>query len=212
MAKAKLFTSPGDRFGSLVVDGDVFKQDRRRKVRCRCDCGSVTTPSVQHLFSGAAVSCGCRKARAAAETGRKNRKHGGVVGGRRAPAYLSWASMHLRCGNPNATGYANYGGRGINVCDRWSGPDGYAQFLADMGDRPPGHTLDRADNDGPYDPDNCRWATVADQLRNRRTSVLITFNGVTRSASEWAAEIGTHRNNILRRLRRGLPVEQILRP
>lgn len=212
MGKAKLFTSIGDRFGSLVVDGDVFRQDGRRKVVCRCDCGSVTSPGIQQLFSGAVTSCGCRKAQAAAETGRKNRKHGGVVGGKRSPTYLSWASMHLRCDNPKATSYASYGGRGITVCARWCGPAGFANFLADMGERPPGLTLDRRDNDGLYEPTNCHWATDAEQRRNQRVSVLLTYNGVTRTAAEWAREVGTHRNNILRRLKRGLPMDQILRP
>ena len=120
--------------------------------------------------------------------------------------------MRLRCNNPNATGYERYGGAGIQVCPRWDGPDGFAKFLADMGERPDGYSLDRIDNAKGYSPENCRWADIAMQKRNRKNSVLITYNGETKSAAEWAREVGTHRNNILRRLKRGLPLDQVLCP
>lgn len=211
MARAKLFTSVGDQFGSLKISGSIFREGGVRKVECRCACGMTTIAYVNHLFSGQRTSCGCKKIENSVRQGRKNRKHGGVTGGRRSPTYLSWTSMLLRCENPNATGYANYGARGISICDRWKGDDGFANFLADMGERPPGTTLDRyPDNDGNYEPSNCRWADTAEQKRNRRNSVLLTYRGQTKSASEWAREAGTHRNNILRRLKRGLPLDQVI--
>lgn len=83
--------------------------------------------------------------------------------------------MHQRCANPNARGYERYGGRGIAVCERWSGPDGFPNFLADMGERPQGMTLDRIDNDGDYEPSNCRWATLGQQQHNTRRYRPLAF-------------------------------------
>jgi hypothetical protein len=120
--------------------------------------------------------------------------------------------MILRCTNSKSNGYDRYGGRGIRVCKEWSGAGGFSNFLKDMGERPDNTTLERIDNDGHYDPTNCRWAENADQRRNRHNAKLITFKGQTLTAAEWAREVGTHRNNILRRLQRGLPLDQVLTP
>ncbi len=123
------------------------------------------------------------------------------------PLYKTWESMRLRCSNPKATGYHHYGGRGITICDEWS--DFWA-FVADMGDRPKGHTLDRIDHEGPYSPENCRWATAKQQQRNRRNNHLIAFNGKALCVSAWAEELGLNKVTLLARLRRGWPVERAL--
>lgn len=109
------------------------------------------------------------------------------------PLYSIWKGMRERCNNPNHIRYARYGGRGITVCERWSS---FSAFAADMGARPPGHSLDRIDNDGPYTPDNCRWASHGEQRRNAARTVMVTHRGKTQCVDDWAAELGVHRTTL----------------
>lgn len=102
----------------------------------------------------------------------------------------------------------NYGGRGIVVCARWLGPDGFANFYTDMGLRPDGHSLERRDNNGPYSPDNCYWATPLEQARNKRNNRLLTANGKAQIMAEWARDLGVNPAAILYRLRKGWPEER----
>jgi len=118
--------------------------------------------------------------------------------------------MRQRCSNPNTNGYKRYGGRGIKVCSRWLGSDGFGNFFSDMGERPEGMTIDRIDGDGPYTPDNCRWADRITQDRNRKTAVILTHDGQSLMVSEWARNLGGHRNLIYRRLKAGWSVEKTL--
>jgi hypothetical protein len=123
-----------------------------------------------------------------------------------------WYAMLSRCyddGNPQ---WADYGGRGIIVCDEWRGPLGRAQFISDMGDCPPGHSIDRIDNDGPYCKANCRWATRSEQQRNRRDSRLITYNGKTGTIADWASWTGIAAGTIWYRLKVGRPIGIALSP
>ena len=113
------------------------------------------------------------------------------------PLYNTWKKMRDRCRNPRATQYAYYGGRGVTVCERW---DNFAAFVADMGERPPGHTLDRIDGALPYQPGNCRWATRAEQTLNREVTRMVLLNGEAMCAKHAAAKIGVSSKTLRRAL------------
>lgn len=128
-------------------------------------------------------------------------KHGHAPRGVKRPnIYRRWQHMIQRCHNPNDKDYPNYGGRGITVCDRWRYD--FSAFLTDMG-TPAGKewTLDRIDNDGPYSPENCRWATVKQQSNNTRRTVMLTIKGITRPLSEWSAVSGISKATISFRIK-----------
>ena len=150
---------------------------------CLCTCGNITVVYVSNLGRGHTESCGCLHSEKITQ---KFHRHG--CSGK-TDEYITWASMQGRCGNPNNQKYYRYGGRGIRVCDRWQEPNGqgFINFLADMGHRPSKkHSIDRIDNDGHYEPSNCKWNTNSNQARNRRTSHLLTFNGKTQCLAAWA--------------------------
>lgn len=123
---------------------------------CRCKCGKEKRVLTKHLLSGAIKSCGCYP---------KRKSHGHTSGRKRTPTYWSWVSMNSRC-KPNHSDAKYYAQRGIKICDRWQS---FENFLADMGERPDGTSLDRINNDEIYEPGNCRWATKSEQMLNRRS-------------------------------------------
>lgn len=144
----------GMRFGRLTVIAAAGIKSRQRQWRCVCDCGGTKVVAGSSLKSGCTKSCGCLNS----ETARKARTSHGMFG---APEYNSWAAMIQRCTNEKEKRFADYGGRGIKVCARWL--ESFENFYADMGERPEGMTLDRKENDGNYEPSNCRWATKLEQ-------------------------------------------------
>lgn len=129
------------------------------------------------------------------------------------PVHSVWRKMKSRCYSPKSDHYHLYGGRGIKICDRWLGPDGYKNFEVDMGPRPTlKHTIERIDTNGNYEPNNCTWATRTQQQRNRRVNVLVTINGVTKCVAEWSEISGINAKTIRGRLESGWSPEQILSP
>ena len=137
---------------------------------------------------------------------RGNFRHGETTETTKSPEYVVWSSMRDRCNNPRNQRFARYGGRGISVCERWND---FANFLEDMGRRPTlNHTIERMNNDGSYEPGNCRWATRAEQNENQSTTRKVTAYGRTQSVSAWAREIGVSRESLRDRLNRGMSPEE----
>lgn len=160
----------GHQYGQLTVLRFAFTDGRSRHFVCRCECGNETTVRTCNLRDGNTKSCGCARVAASIVTGTTiNVRHGHTRAGARTRTYRTWMSMRQRCALPSDIGYARYGGRGISVCLRWR--DSFEDFLADMGERPEGLTLDRIDVDGNYEPGNCRWATPSEQQANTRRRV-----------------------------------------
>jgi hypothetical protein len=122
--------------------------------------------------------------------------------------YRTWTAMRHRCNTPKNPSFHNYGGRGIRVCAEWA--DSFAAFVRDMGMRPAGMCLDRIDNDGHYEPGNCRWTTFAVNSRNRRSNRNFTFNGQTKCITDWARELGVSASVISKRLAEGMTFEQAI--
>lgn len=160
----------GDRYGRLIVEAEV-RCEGYRIYRCRCDCGGSAEVKSSDLARGRTRSCGCL-ARDILRERLPQLSHGHARSGSgRSGTYISWQSMVARCTNPNRAAWPRYGGRGIRVCDRWGS---FENFLADMGERPTGMTLDRIDPDGNYEPGNCRWADDSSQARDRGRSLAVT--------------------------------------
>ena len=148
-----------------------------RRAFMQCDCGNIVDVALPSVKKGDTKSCGCFKL-----------KHSHSVGGVTSSTYICWRNMKSRCVNPNSKAFPYYGGRGIKVCDRWL--ESFANFLEDMGVRPEGKTIDRIDSNGNYEPGNCKWSTVREQQNNRRITLSLTYNGITKTLSHWAEEYG----------------------
>lgn len=187
---SKVRVAVGERFGMLRVAGYTFPD---QYVKCVCDCGNQSSPTIGNLRRGLSRSCGC--------TRYSHLKSG-------TEEHRIWLQMRYRCSAQTSPDYARYGGRGIKVCARW---DSFEAFMEDMGPRPSQlHSLDRVDNSGNYEPGNVRWASKTEQARNRYDTLMSEFNGRTQSLAAWAEECGLVYSTVVHRLERGWTIEQAL--
>jgi hypothetical protein len=198
---AKLQDIIGNRYGRLTVIEHLGVRGRRVHYwKCQCDCGKNVESSGDNLKEGNCKSCGC-----ISKECDWNKTHSMS----NTSEYKIWNSMKMRCINSNSESYSYYGGRGIKVCDRWI--NSFENFYEDMGKRPEGMSIDRIDVNGDYCPENCRWATMEEQSRNKRDNIHIEYKGQTKILTDWAKEINISVQTLYARLTKyGYSVEEAL--
>lgn len=207
----RLLDMTGMTFGRLTVIGHGGihvhpKGTRSHLWECKCSCGLISKKTRSNLLSGNCNSCGCLAKELLAK---RRRTHGESQGRTRSREYGIYLAMKQRCRNSEQKSFSHYGGRGITICEKWM--KSFKSFLDDMGRCPsPDHSIDRVDNNGNYEPGNCRWATQTEQMRNQAKNRILEFNGLSKCVAEWAEITGLHVNTIKFRLRSGWPIEEVL--
>lgn len=196
--KSRLKDITGRTFGRLTALRFQKTSTGRSAWICRCSCGNDVHVLTENLKTGNTQSCGCRQRDIMHEI---RTSHGDSVGGKRAKEYMIWLTAKQRTCNPNNPRYPHYGARGITMCERWK--NSYEAFLEDMGRCPDRHQLERINNDGNYEPSNCKWATKVQQMNNMRTNFRVTHDGRTQTVAQWAREFGMSDNVLRGRLHLG---------
>lgn len=200
----KLMNLVGQRFGRLTVIAEAQRRGKARYWLCRCDCGKEREYFLGNLRRGVSQSCGCISTE---RINAYNRTHGLTS----SLEYPVWYDMIRRCEGRFEAGKHFYQDRGIKVCDRWKGENGLLNFVEDMGPRPSQkHSLDRIDNDGNYEPNNCRWATHLEQMGNIRSNHNLEYNGKIQCMAAWSRETGISVSGIQKRLKKGWSIEKAL--
>jgi len=193
---SKVIDLTGKRFGRLIVMSRAKNSNGRKAMwNCACDCDGTTIAFGQNLRSGDTKSCGCLQKERASEA---HITHGLC----RTSTYEIWAGMRQRCMDTNDASYKNYGGRGIIICERWNK---FENFLADMGEKPKGLTIERRNNNGNYSPENCFYATSKEQNRNKRSNRIIKYDGKEQCISAWAEELDVSHQTLSYRLNKYPP-------
>jgi len=157
-------------------------------VKARCYCGNIFVTKYYYLKYGTKKSCGCLRKATCAATGKRNKTHG-QSNKTITPTYRTWSAMRSRCLSADDKDYHKYGARGITICDEWNS---FENFYNDMGDRPKGLTIDRVDNNGNYEPGNCRWATAKEQGLNRRPTRMLEKDGMVLCMNDWHKKLKLH--------------------
>lgn len=190
-------------FGRLKVNGYLGRIGANNCWECLCACGDKCTVSGGNLKSGHTQSCGCLHKEITSKT---HKKHGKT----KTPEYQIWAGMKDRCLSKKNISYPRYGGRGITVCNKWM--KSFENFIADMGTRPsPDYSIDRINNNGNYEPSNCRWADQKTQANNTSRTIQLNIAGVTKPLTTWAEDCKLHRSVIISRLASGDSGEDLIR-
>lgn len=178
------------RFGRLRPVSVGRNENHHRWITCKCDCGNRHEVRWNNLRRGLVESCGCLRRE---RTSAVHRRHGKT----RTKIYRIWSHMLGRCNNESDASFADYGGRGIKACERWLK---FENFFADMGDVPPGMTLERVDVNQGYDPGNCCWATAITQANNTRRNRRVVIDGVSKTVAQWAREYSLSQQTLLTRI------------
>lgn len=199
----KFIDLTNQKFGRLTVLEYIGHKGKRNLWKCRCECGKITEVVTYHLTKNIVKSCGCLRTEKLIERSTSHNK-------RYSKIYNRWKGIKQRCLNPNQPSYINYGGRGITICDEWkndfmsfynwSMQNGYAEKL----------TIDRINNDGNYEPSNCRWVDRKTQNNNTRANHLLTYNGKTLNISQWANLYNLSYSCLKTRIRNGWSIEKAL--
>lgn len=188
----------GQTYGRLLVISKLSTRDRYKKVvwECRCSCGAIAHVNTKNLRTKNTQSCGCLHMDTCTTHGMSKTR-----------IYKLWVGMVNRCHNPNNPNYQNYGAKGITVCKRWRN---FENFMVDMGERPPGMSIDRTNNSKGYTPTNCKWATDAEQALNKTTTRFVVYKGEKLCVSHWAKKLGMRHDTLTLRLNAGWPIEKAL--
>jgi len=186
----------GERYGRLTAVRRVQNSGRRTTWLFNCDCGSTKQINLDSVRGGVTRSCGCISRETIAQ---RSTKHGHSIDRKPTRTFRAWRHAKSRCLNPRDQKYSIYGGRGITMCERWK--HDFREFLKDMGECPPGKTIDRKNPNGHYEPDNCRWATAHEQARTRTDNVFVEYRGETLVLKDFADALGVNYKALHSRVR-----------